>query len=442
MRVGIFHGAGYVGRELIKLVAGHPRLCLHLVGSSSFEGLSVIAVHPGLRGKISARLESLQFFGSTALVASSGTFAAVAAEQGLDVIISCARHGSGASEVETLRKNGFQGLIIDMSADLRFRTPEHFEERFGRPHPAPHLLQEAKYGLPEIHPVSPGTSLIANPGCFATGIALALKPLENLITEGPVGITALTGASGSGSIPLPSTHFPDRDGNVRSYKVLEHDHEQEVIQCLDGAFDISFVPVSGPFSRGIWGSIHVSLGEDYCPDDVARVFSRAYFGSPFVRLWEAELPQLHFSVNTPFCDLGWKLAGRKLVVGFALDNLLKGAASQAIQNLNLSLGLDERLGLLPESTWEGEKVRFDNPGGVQKEIPVAGTSFSGSAAIANRHRSVGTPSRKSPVSSRKSPVSVKKTPVSLKKFVGSKTSMKSRHIINGRYRSKRVKAVM
>ena len=161
-------------------------------------------------------------------------------------------------------------------------------------------------------------------------------------------ITAITGASGSGTRPKAVTHFPTRDGNVRTYKVLCHQHLPEVTQLLHADAKVSLVPVSGPWTRGIWGCIQVRMPqENTTATAVARSFETHYGDQPLIRLWPGRLPELRYAVGTPFCDLGWVARGDMLIIGFALDNLLKGAASQAVQNLNEVLGLPSTVGLLP-----------------------------------------------------------------------------------------------
>ena len=208
------------------------------------------------------------------------------------------------------------------------------------------MLSHFAYGLTEFSAPYSG-KWIANPGCFATGMALALRPLQEGLPFYHAFITALTGASGSGARPKPTTHYPTRAGNVRAYKVLTHQHLPEVQQLLDPRVKVSMVPVSGPWTRGIWGTAHirVPVGSRVNWDSL---FHDQYDSSPLVRLWPGQLPELRFVVGTPFCDLGWIIEGDTLVVGFALDNLLKGAASQAIQNLNVVCGLSETAGLLPD----------------------------------------------------------------------------------------------
>ena len=354
-RVGIEHGAGYVGRELIGLLQQHPALMLATVGSRSMAGKMLSASHPALRGTT-----DLEFTAS--ILPTSGDPDSGHPDSNhpdsnhpdssrpdiddLDIIVLCAAHGDGASQVATLLEHGFEGVIVDMSCDLRSGSVAAFEDRFSRPHPAANLLQEAVYGLPEIHTVEQGTRLIANPGCFATGIILALNPLNHIKLDGPVAVTAITGASGSGARHQAATHFPDRSGNMRAYNVFEHQHAREVNEHLDGDIAFSFVPVSGPWTRGIWGTALVNLSNSVSPEDVVAAFDHAYSGCPFVRLHKNSLPELHYSVGTPFCDIGIIQSGSQLVIGFALDNLLKGAASQAIQNINCAMGWDEKTGLI------------------------------------------------------------------------------------------------
>ena len=242
-------------------------------------------------------------------------------------------------------------FIVDLSADFRFRDTAVYEAWFGFRHPAPELLARFVYGLPEVFaPYPPGTRLIANPGCFATGLSLALYPAAQPLAPLQAAVTALTGASGSGTRPKPTTHFPTREGNVRAYKVLAHQHLPEVLQVLGPAAEVAFVPASGPWTRGIWGTAHLALPDGLDEEDVTGWFERAYAEADAVRLWPGQLPELRYAVGTPFCDLGWIVQGNHLVVGFALDNLLKGAATQAVQNLNLALGLPAMAGLRPETT--------------------------------------------------------------------------------------------
>ncbi len=331
-RVAVLHGAGYAGGELIRLLTAHPFVTLDAVTSRSFAGKPVWAAHPALRGR-------------TPLTFSDGGDLAL---DDLDAVLIAAEHGQGVHAVARLLDAGFDGTIVDLSADFRFDDPAMYETWFGFTHPAPARLADFTYGLPEIH-APYATKHVANPGCFATGLTLALWPLAQRLPALDAAVTALTGASGSGAKPKATTHFPTRDGNVRAYKVLAHQHLPEVLQTLGPHAEVAFAPASGPWTRGIWGTAHVTLPEGVAEADVARWYDEAYAGGACVRLWPGTLPELRFAVGTPFCDLGWTVRGRRLVVGFALDNLLKGAASQAVQNMNLLLGLPETAGLLPSA---------------------------------------------------------------------------------------------
>jgi N-acetyl-gamma-glutamyl-phosphate/LysW-gamma-L-alpha-aminoadipyl-6-phosphate reductase len=333
-KVGIVHGAGYVGRELIALVDSHPFLDLTLASSDSFEGQAMWRVHPNLRQ------------------CTDLSFSAVDAEAllDLDVVLLAGAHGTSYGIVAELLTSGFDGTIVDLTQDFRYPDSTSHLYWTGAAHPNPELLDRFIYGLPEIINMhgDGGSSyrLIANPGCFATAISLALWPLSDHLSDLDVHVTALTGASGAGSRPSATTHFPRRDGNVRAYSPLTHRHVGEVLETTAHRLNVAFVPVSGPWTRGIWGSAQATLPDGIDNEEVSSWFKQAYESKSFVRLWDSELPELGYSVNTPYCDLGWTMSGSNLVITFALDNLLKGAASQAIQNVNLSLNLKEETGLI------------------------------------------------------------------------------------------------
>lgn len=330
----VVHGSGYVGRELIRLLQAHPSIELKTIASTSASGRPVHDVHPTLRGVCSLTFTDLDS----------------AHLEDHNVVFVAGVPGTGVAALRRLRSTDFDGIFVDLSTDYRFPDPADHLRWNGTPRSDDTGAADFVYGLPEISaPYPEGTRLIANPGCFATGLALALWPLASNIPAAAVHITALTGASGSGVSPSRTTHFPDREGNVRAYRAFAHRHVGEVVQVVGGNLDIAFVPVSGPWTRGIWGTAQLSLPSGVGSGEVAAWFETAYAGKPFVRLWSDQLPELHYAVGSPFCDIGWKVARNNLVVVFALDNLLKGAASQAIQNANLALGMPEGVGLIPGS---------------------------------------------------------------------------------------------
>lgn len=335
LNVGIVHAAGYVGRELITLVDAHPFLDLAIVASDSHAGEPVWKVHPTLRRISSQRFSSVD----------------VEAILDLDVVILAGSHGTSFRLVADLVDRSYDGTLVDMTSDFRYPNAESHLFWTGTAHPSPNLLDRFVYGLPEIsrqHAVNGApVGLIANPGCFATALTLALWPLARHLADLDVHVTAISGASGAGSKPTSTTHFPRRDGNVRAYNPLAHRHAGEVQEATEHRLNVAFVPASGPWTRGIWGTAQTTLPPEIESSSVREWFHEAYDEEPFVRLWDDRLPELAYSVGTPFCDLGWKMAGSNLVIAFGLDNLLKGAASQAIQNVNMSVNLPEETGLIP-----------------------------------------------------------------------------------------------
>ncbi len=330
--VALLHGAGYAGGEIIRLMLQHPVLELRAVTSRSFAGQPIWKSHAHLRGQ-------------TGLVFSQ--------EQDLDLstygaLFIAAEHGKSAAIMGALLAGGYEGFIVDLSADFRLKDAALYGPWYRFEHPQPNLLDQFVYGQPEIAGAYPErTRWIANPGCFATGIGVALWPISQHLSSSSIAVTALTGASGSGASPKPTTHYPTRDGNVRAYKVLSHQHLPEIQQVIGPNHTIAFTPVSGPWTRGIWGTAQITLPSGIESRDVHNWYQAAYANKPLIRLYPGELPELRPCVGTPFCDIGWIVQDRQLVIGFAIDNLLKGAASQAIQNLNLLYGLPETSGLLP-----------------------------------------------------------------------------------------------
>lgn len=329
-RAALLHGAGYAGRELIRLLAHHPYVDLVQVTSRSHAGEPYWKAHPPLRGIV------------------EGTFSESFTESSVDVVFIAAEHRQGAGAVDALLADGYRGAIVDLSADFRLRDVSVYESVYDVEHPRPDLLDSFVYGLPEVHaPYPEGTKYVGNPGCFATGISLALYPVRDLIAETPVAVTALTGASGSGARAKQTTHYPDRSGNVRAYSVLAHRHTAEVDQTLGVSGRVLFTPVSGPWTHGIWGTATLLLPAELSEADINTRYEEAFGDRRFIRLTPGTLPELLPAAGSPFCDIGWTVKDGTLVIGFAIDNLLKGASSQAVQNMNLLLGLPEAAGLLP-----------------------------------------------------------------------------------------------
>ncbi len=338
----ILGASGFGGGELLRLLHGHP-VCGSVRGvSRSYAGQPLHAAHPNLRGCYQVCFDGQPDL--KALAASSRP-----------VIFSAMPHGALAAQLleleAALAELGLleRCLLIDLSADFRLARPEVYRRTYGA-HPCPERLSDFAYGLSEWYGAEIRTARrLANPGCFATALQLALLPLVGLGLQGFVAIDAKTGSSGSGATPSAGTHHPTRLADFRAYKMLGHRHQAELEMSLEQqqapALQISFVPHSAPMVRGIFATLHVPLQDELPERLVAEAFERAYQGAPFVRLVEGS-PRLAAVVGSNFCDLGWALEGRTLVVMAALDNLVKGMAGQAVQNLNLMLGLDPTTGLL------------------------------------------------------------------------------------------------
>lgn len=331
--VALLHGAGYVGGALVRLLHAHPEVHLQAVTSRTFAGQPLHAAHPALRGIIDLTFTAPDAFDP-----------AIA-----DAIVVAAEHGRGMTVVAALMQQGYAGAIVDMSADFRLRDAATYARWYDAPHSTPELLPQFSYGVPELQ-APYATPYVANPGCFATGLLLALAPLAAHVPALQVAATALTGASGSGAKPSTTTHFPTRSGNVRAYRTFRHRHLPEVLQGLEGSVDLAFSPASGPWTHGIWGTLHVHAPEDLSAVMLTAWFEAAYADAPLVRLHPGRLPELQPVVGSPFCDIGWVVEDGHVAIGFALDNLMKGAASQAVQNLNLLLELPETTGLLPNAS--------------------------------------------------------------------------------------------
>jgi len=317
--VAVVGATGYTGAEICSLLERHPRVTLrHRFG--------------GARPFDAAALEAL-----------------LAAP--VDVVFLATPHEAAAGLAPRLLEAGSR--VIDLSGAFRLKDPAAYARWYGFTHPAPALLGEAVYGLAEwCGPSLPGARLVANPGCYATSALLALIPLMPLLEHRvPIVCDAKSGVSGAGRSADPAYSFAEVSGNFSAYAVEGHRHEPEIRQAagLDPGRPFLFVPHLLPVVRGILSTLYLTFRDPVTPGDVAGVFDAAYTASPCVRLLApGQVPDIRSVAGTPRCDIGFVLRddGRRAVVVSALDNLMKGAASQAVQNLNRMHGFDEREGLL------------------------------------------------------------------------------------------------
>ncbi len=334
IKVGIEGGTGFVGGELIRLLLNHPRVELTAVTSRSFPGQPVFLAHPNLRGRTKL------------------AFSIKLDYEKLDAVFMAGAHGDAMEVVPAILEGPGKKLkLVDMSADFRLGDPALYPVWYARKHRAPRFLKKFVYGLVELNRAQIKKSKwIANPGCFATAAALALGPLAKARLEGVVSVTAVTGSSGSGASPSLVTHHPTRYSNMKAYKPMRHQHIPEVEQMLEklagGAckLRLSLVPVSGPFARGIYAVCQADLPKGWTAEGVQKLYADAYAGSAFVRLVE-EPPSLNAVNGSNHCDIHVTVEDGRICVISALDNLVKGAAGQAIQNLNVMMGWPEAEGL-------------------------------------------------------------------------------------------------
>jgi N-acetyl-gamma-glutamyl-phosphate/LysW-gamma-L-alpha-aminoadipyl-6-phosphate reductase len=347
LRAAIIGGSGYGGAELARRLLIHPAVELARVASIDHVGQPLGAVHLSLTGRTDLRFEDL-------------TPAQAAA--GCDVVLMGLPHKVSALKATEVLATGAK--LIDMSGDFRLRDAAAYARYYGVAHPRPDLLGTFVYGLPELNrDAIRAARAVASPGCFATTIELALLPLARagkLAGAGPIHVQGITGSSGSGVAPSLGTHHPLRAANLKSYRALDHQHTPEITETLAAAgapgVALRFVPVSAPLVRGILATAFVELPATETADALAELYQRAYEGEPFVRFVRERLPEVVAVSGSNFAEVGFVLGEpsgerRTLVVVAATDNLVKGGAGQAIQNMNLMLGLPETLSLEDPGPW-------------------------------------------------------------------------------------------
>ena len=344
-KAAVMGGSGYGGAEIIRRLLCHPDVELVRVASIDYVGQSVADAHPTLEGATPLQFEKL-------------TVREVAA--GVDVVLLGLPHRVSATQVPELIETGVR--IVDLSGDFRLRDASTYERYYGGPHPSPALLGSFVYGLPELNRERiRKAKWVASPGCFATTIELGLLPLARAgLLDGDVETVGITGSSGSGIAPSAGTHHPVRAGNLRTYKPLEHQHIPEIEETLAAAgapgARIRFVPVSAPLVRGIFATSFAHVPESVSADQVRAVYAEAYAGEPFVRTPKKRLPEVAAVAGSNYAEVAVQVGpaaqGRRLVTLFSVtDNLIKGGAGQAIQSMNLMLGLDERATLEDTGPW-------------------------------------------------------------------------------------------
>ncbi len=345
LSAGIFGASGYAGVELTRLVAGHPSVRLAFVSGESWRGQSV-ADRAGVSGDAGA----LRYL---------GVEDALAAAAGIDCVLLATPGEASMALSASLSTRAGAGKIVDLSGAFRIRDRAAFEAAYGHKAPSAEQLATSVYGLPELSRAAiAGTQLVANPGCYPTAAALALGPLlrAGVISPADLVVDAMSGVTGAGRRADEAYSFAEVYGDARAYKVLTHQHTPEIAQTLadfagltPDAIDLTFTAHLIPIARGILSTSYARLRTAKTSAELTALLRQAYEGEPFVRVMDRpEQVNLHQVQGTNLCTVGVRCEpkdGGRVVVVSALDNLLKGAAGQAVQNMNLVLGLDERAGL-------------------------------------------------------------------------------------------------
>jgi N-acetyl-gamma-glutamyl-phosphate reductase len=331
--VGIVGGSGYTGGELLRLLANHPQVKVVAVTSRKLSGKPLSSIHPHLKGIYSLKFEAPS--------------AKEVAEK-CDIVFTAVPHGTAMDWVPELLDAGTR--VIDLSSDYRLPV-DVFEKTYQTKHRAP---RDAVFGLTELHPEVARAKLVGNPGCYPTGATLAVAPLAKAGLVERVVYDSKSGISGAGMEPTETSHYPNMAQNVIPYKLTTHRHVPEIKQeltRLSPGIKINFTPHVVPAVRGILTTAHVFAREEAVEtlqneSRVAEIYREFYKNAPFVRMADG-VPKLASVRGSNFCDISFEpeLGSDRLVVISAIDNLVKGASGQAIQNMNLMAGLDERLGL-------------------------------------------------------------------------------------------------
>jgi N-acetyl-gamma-glutamyl-phosphate/LysW-gamma-L-alpha-aminoadipyl-6-phosphate reductase len=341
----VIGGTGYGGAEMIRRLLIHPDVELVRVVAVDHVGELLGAVHPPLTGRSDLRFENVP---------------PAEAARGVDVALLGLPHKVSAQHAPAILQTGAK--VVDMSGDFRLRDAVAYARYYGGTHPHPEALGTFVYGLPELNREAIRKArAVASPGCFATTIELGLLPLARAgMLSGIIHVVGMTGSSGSGVAPSAGTHHPVRAVNLKTYKVLEHQHTPEIVETLTSAgargLELRFVPVSAPLSRGILATSFVELPSHVDADEVAALYEAAYSPEPFVRFVRDRLPEVAAVAGSNYAEVGFTLGApaggtRTLTVVSAADNLIKGGAGQAIQNMNLMLGLPETASLEDPGPW-------------------------------------------------------------------------------------------
>ena len=339
IKVGIIGATGYAGAECIRLIAGHPGFTISCVVSKTFAGRKISDVYSNLSGICDLECEALDYD--------------VISDKA-DCFVTALPHAASQEAVYKLILAGKK--VVDLSADYRYASAELYEKTYGIPHGYPDLLEKAVYGLPELNREKiKAATLVANPGCYPTCSILALAPLlaNDLIDIHTINISAVSGVSGAGRKASLPYSYCEVDGNFAPYKITSHRHTTEIeeqLSLLSGKTVTSgFTPHLAPFKRGMSATIYTNAKKAVTTEDLIDIYKTYYKGEVFIRIKDnCAIPSVKAVAGTNFTDISPLYDERmnRIIVVSAIDNLGKGAASQAVQNLNIMHGYPETDGLL------------------------------------------------------------------------------------------------
>ena len=337
IRVGVIGATGYAGAELVRILCGHPEITLTILTSRQYAGVDFDTVFPSMEGAVNLMCEEL----SIDRVCDTA-----------DVVFTALPHKIPMEVVPEIVRRGKK--VVDLSADFRFKVAATYEAHY-QPHTAQALLEKSVYGLCEINfDKIKSTDLVGAPGCYPTSVLLPLVPLlkRGLVDPNSIVVDSKSGVSGAGRTLSLTAHFCEANESFKAYKVAEHRHNPEMEEVLSieagVPVKITFVPHLVPMSRGILTTIYAQPIKDINAQDIRECITAFYSGRPFIRICpENRLPNTMHVRGTNYCDIGLRLdeRNRRLILISAIDNLVKGAAGQAVQNMNIMLGLDETAGL-------------------------------------------------------------------------------------------------
>ncbi|HOV69363.1 MAG TPA: N-acetyl-gamma-glutamyl-phosphate reductase [Clostridia bacterium] len=335
IKASIVGATGYVGMELLRLLKNHPQVEIAHLASHGNAEEKISDIYPSLKGICDIKLETVD----PAKIADS------------DVVFTALPYATGAETISKLYSLGC--AVIDMSADFRYISPEVYKQWYAVEHPHPELLAHSVYGLPELHREKIKNSrLIGNPGCYTTCSILALAPLvkSGLIDLNTIIIDAKSGTSGAGRKPDAALYFCEVNDSFKAYGVTTHRHtseiEQELSLLANRNIVLSFTPHLLPINRGILATSYAVLNTTDV-NAIKDAYDNFYADEPFVQVSHGLLPELKHVVGSNYCKIGYAVDKRlgRIVIVSVIDNLIKGAAGQAIQNMNIKFGIDEKCGL-------------------------------------------------------------------------------------------------